>query len=304
MQEQGLHVIVLADWFGSAALTKMRFFDDNTHSWWDPLTGGANIPALNTVLDLWGLSLSDGVFSGEYSLKGHAAAFVSGSVLRTAPSGAAVVSALLTNDLNPSEGSSLLPVLALLPSSTGRLAVYGDSNCVDDATGLGPARRCDWLIQLLLEFVTSGQIPPALLDVSTILDSNLTLSTPIATRPWPSGLYQYSRVLSGPGQTGAQPTCERISWQKPLFAEPNSSLEALLQSHLDRRADLPDKYHQLSAPPLHRAEGGMSGALFDFLSMLDPTTLVLLAALAIAAAHACLRRSRLIRAAFVPAKHY
>jgi membrane-bound transcription factor site-1 protease len=41
---------VFAEWYNVDTMVKMRFFDDNTRSWWTPVTGGANIPALN---DLW-----------------------------------------------------------------------------------------------------------------------------------------------------------------------------------------------------------------------------------------------------------
>ena len=37
--EAGLGLIVFADWFNVDTMAKMRFFDDNTRSWWTPLTG-------------------------------------------------------------------------------------------------------------------------------------------------------------------------------------------------------------------------------------------------------------------------
>ena len=46
----GLSVIVLADWYNAAVAKSLRFYDDNTHAWWTPITGGANVPALNGSL--------------------------------------------------------------------------------------------------------------------------------------------------------------------------------------------------------------------------------------------------------------
>ena len=37
----GLGLIVFAEWYNTDVMHKMRFFDDNTRSWWTPLTGAA-----------------------------------------------------------------------------------------------------------------------------------------------------------------------------------------------------------------------------------------------------------------------
>lgn len=50
----------------------MRFFDDNTRSWWTPATGGANVPALNDLLAPYGLALGDAVVHGTTTIAGQA----------------------------------------------------------------------------------------------------------------------------------------------------------------------------------------------------------------------------------------
>ena len=35
----GLGLIVFAEWFNVDTMVKMKFFDDNTRSWWTPVTG-------------------------------------------------------------------------------------------------------------------------------------------------------------------------------------------------------------------------------------------------------------------------
>lgn len=35
----GLGLIVFGEWYNVDTMVKMRFFDDNTRSWWTPITG-------------------------------------------------------------------------------------------------------------------------------------------------------------------------------------------------------------------------------------------------------------------------
>jgi membrane-bound transcription factor site-1 protease len=48
-----LSVLVFGEWYHVKTMEGMRFFDDNTHSYWTPATGGANVPALNDLLASW-----------------------------------------------------------------------------------------------------------------------------------------------------------------------------------------------------------------------------------------------------------
>ncbi|CAI5469904.1 unnamed protein product [Closterium sp. Yama58-4] len=49
-----------------ATMKHMRFFDDNTRSWWTPATGGANVPALNDLLSPFGIAFGDAIHSGTF----------------------------------------------------------------------------------------------------------------------------------------------------------------------------------------------------------------------------------------------
>ena len=46
-------------------MVRMRFFDDNTHSYWTPITGGANAPALNDLLAPHGAAFGGSVLKGQ-----------------------------------------------------------------------------------------------------------------------------------------------------------------------------------------------------------------------------------------------
>lgn len=39
--------------------------------WWMPDTGGANVPALNDLLTVWGMAFSDGLYEGDFNLADH-----------------------------------------------------------------------------------------------------------------------------------------------------------------------------------------------------------------------------------------
>ena len=46
VEQHGLGLIVFAEWYNVDTMVKMRFFDDNTRSWWTPITGAPSHPAL------------------------------------------------------------------------------------------------------------------------------------------------------------------------------------------------------------------------------------------------------------------
>lgn len=47
---KGLSLIVFAEWYNSSVIKEAKFYDENSRKWWTPVTGGANIPALNSEL--------------------------------------------------------------------------------------------------------------------------------------------------------------------------------------------------------------------------------------------------------------
>jgi membrane-bound transcription factor site-1 protease len=84
---KGLGLIVFADWYHVETMVKMKFFDDNTRSWWTPATGGANIPALNDLLAPFGIAFGDTILNGAYSIGGERAHYASGTDILRFPAG-------------------------------------------------------------------------------------------------------------------------------------------------------------------------------------------------------------------------
>ena len=39
--KQGMNLVVFGEWFNLDSMSQMKFYDDNTRSWWTPATGGS-----------------------------------------------------------------------------------------------------------------------------------------------------------------------------------------------------------------------------------------------------------------------
>ncbi|XP_043807636.1 subtilisin-like protease SBT6.1 isoform X2 [Manihot esculenta] len=165
----GLGLAVFAEWYNVDTMVKMRFFDDNTRSWWTPVTGGANIPALNDLLAPFGIAFGDKILNGDFSIDGEQSRYASGTdivrfprdgyvhsfpFLDSSESGA-TQSVLLTSGMTKADS----PILGLVEVGEGRIAVYGDSNCLDSSHMV---TNCYWLLKKVLDF-TSGNIRDPLL---------------------------------------------------------------------------------------------------------------------------------------------
>lgn len=67
----GLGLAVFAEWYNVHTMVRMRFFYDNTRSWWTPVTGGANIPAINDLLAPFGIAFGDKILNGHFLVGGE-----------------------------------------------------------------------------------------------------------------------------------------------------------------------------------------------------------------------------------------
>eukprot|EP00897_Mesotaenium_endlicherianum_P007974 jgi/Mesen1/7204/ME000371S06292 len=165
VEERGLGLVVFADWYHVDTMVKMRFFDDNTRSWWTPATGGANVPALNDLLEPYGIALGDTILTGIYSIGGERAHYSSGTDIRRFPAGGFVHRFLFqdatggTVGFISSRAAVEASILGLTAAGRGRIAVYGDSNCLDSSHMVA---SCYWLLRKLLDFTANGTHDPAL----------------------------------------------------------------------------------------------------------------------------------------------
>lgn len=158
----GLGLAVFAEWYNVETMVKMRFFDDNTRSWWTPVTGGANIPALNDLLAPFGIAFGDKILNGDFSLNGEQSRYASGTDIVRFPGGGNVhsfpfldstESGATQNALTSGMTKADSPILGLLEVGEGRIAVYGDSNCLDSSHMV---TNCYWLLRKILDFTSAN----------------------------------------------------------------------------------------------------------------------------------------------------
>ncbi|XP_059634967.1 subtilisin-like protease SBT6.1 isoform X2 [Cornus florida] len=175
----GLGLAVFAEWYNVDTMVKMRFFDDNTRSWWTPVTGGANIPALNDLLAPFEIAFGDKILNGDFSINGEQSRYASGTDIVKFPGGGYLhsfpfldssESGATQNILSSSLTRADSPILGLLEMGKGRIAVYGDSNCLDSSHMV---TNCYWLLRKILDFTSKNIKDPVLFLNSARRDTPL-----------------------------------------------------------------------------------------------------------------------------------
>lgn len=168
-------LLVFADWYDDTVLDSMDMFDTSTLSNWRAITGGANVPALNSLLREFNIEFGAGAFSSSsVSLLSNDSApfpYWSGSHLTKFPVGGYLgrVDGVDQSAMTLNQSDIVLagvPVLGLyqVPSRNGgRIAVFGDSSCIDasvhpSSTGF---RHCFDMLRSLLHFTNDGVLPAA-----------------------------------------------------------------------------------------------------------------------------------------------
>lgn len=151
VKEKGLHMVVLADWYDLQKMKSLVFFDDNTRSFWTPITGGSNVPALNDLLGKFGVELGGEItFAGGDKAPAAALQFssmYSGVPIIKFPRGAMMIKKIPADKKHPEYG-----VLGSFTSGKGRISVIGDSSLFDDGQpkGSGAAgQEAQGLLKLL-----------------------------------------------------------------------------------------------------------------------------------------------------------
>ncbi|KAH8092702.1 serine-type endopeptidase [Aureococcus anophagefferens] len=132
---RGLGVVVFGDWHDAALLDKSAFFDDNTQVFWTPAVGGANVPALNKLLGRFAALARR---SRRSAARGawRRARFQSGNAIARFPR-AAGLSRRASRGAGPrprqGAGRAAKGGRARAARRRGRLVLFGDSGCLDEA---------------------------------------------------------------------------------------------------------------------------------------------------------------------------
>ncbi|CAI5716077.1 unnamed protein product [Peronospora destructor] len=166
-------LIGFADWYDDRMLDSLELFDTSTLSKWHAIIGGANIPAINELLQDFHIAFGSGVVRSSSVLlldSGNDSSFPywSGSYLTNFPVDGYLgyIDAVdqSARILNGSEKTLTdVPVLGLyeVPSRNGgRIAVFGDSSCLDSS--VHPAAKfqnCFGMLHTILRFTNDDVLP-------------------------------------------------------------------------------------------------------------------------------------------------
>ncbi|XP_057785482.1 subtilisin-like protease SBT6.1 isoform X1 [Salvia miltiorrhiza] len=200
----GLGLVVFADWYNVDSMMKMKFFDDNTRSWWTPVTGGANVPALNDLLSPFGIAFGDKILNGDFVINGEQSRYASGTDVVKFPKGGYLhrfpfldssESGATQNVLLSGMSKADSPILGLLEvGEEGRIAVYGDSNCLDSSHMV---TNCYWLLKKILDFTARNVRDPVLFSDSSRQDKTLHLDdNQLPSRRTDVNFSTYSQVVN------------------------------------------------------------------------------------------------------------
>lgn len=66
IENLGLNLIVMADWYNEQLLKQNTFFNNNTFEMWTPFMAGSNIRGLNKLLEPYSIAFGENVFSGSF----------------------------------------------------------------------------------------------------------------------------------------------------------------------------------------------------------------------------------------------
>ena len=209
VKKKGLGVAVFAEWYNVAQMESMRFFDDNTHSYWTPVTGGANVPALNDLLRPFGFAFGDRVLSGTaMPRRGKPVVIKSGANIARAPAGAFLHKARLqdkSKDLSKRERRAEHAFAAFYQTDGGgvlggRLALFGDSNCLDSSHT--PGECFDFLVSTL-KYLTEHDRGAGVTDDEKHVAEAYDCGDPEPTRRRDADMASLSTTLGGrPGNEG------------------------------------------------------------------------------------------------------
>ncbi|KAL5729233.1 site-1 protease [Ranunculus cassubicifolius] len=263
----GLGLAVFGEWYNVDTMVKMRFYDDNTRSWWTPVTGGANIPALNDLLAPFGIAFGDKILNGDFFIDGEQSRYASGTDIIKFPGGGYIHSFPFLDSSESGATQNVLQsgmmkednsILGLVEvGGGGRIAVYGDSNCLDSSHMV---TNCYWLLRKILDFTSSNIRDPLLFSDSVKRDEPLYVDdNQLPTRRTDVNFSMYSGVV------GKELVCGKDS-RSEIWGTKGYGLQLM-----GRTRRLPGFPTVQASPSLQNVTGGstLSKSKLDFLGLLN-----------------------------------
>eukprot|EP00658_Telonema_sp_P-2_P036317 TRINITY_DN2629_c0_g1_i3.p1 TRINITY_DN2629_c0_g1~~TRINITY_DN2629_c0_g1_i3.p1 ORF type:complete len:868 (-),score=114.27 TRINITY_DN2629_c0_g1_i3:126-2729(-) len=169
VKNKGLSVVVVAEWYHHGVMKSIAFNDDNTRRLWHALVGGAHVPGLNQLLAPFGIGFGMACLKGRLAVTGLGvqATISSGTRIARFPTGGYVVKARVSDERDSRHSDQ--PMLGLYQtrgrlSNGGRIAVFGDSSCMDDHRR--PGHDCLWLLDVFMSFTEKKTLDLSLIHIS------------------------------------------------------------------------------------------------------------------------------------------
>ena len=208
VQEEGLGVVLFAEWYNTQVMETLKFFDDNTHYDWHAATGGANIPALNDLLQPFGIQFGDVVTEKAGwsfpSIDEDMAAIYSGTTISRAPKGTFLHFTSLKDRNNKEPVVAQRAFASLTRIGAGRIFTFVDSNCIDSSH---KQMECFDFFQRAVGFAAEDECPSKYCDPAKQIQEAYSDGNDLPKRRSDVDFSQFSTVLGGhPGNEGSM-TC-------------------------------------------------------------------------------------------------
>ena len=183
----GIALIVAAEWYNTSIMEDIKFNDDNTRSRWTPVVGGGSTDALNKLLASFGIAFGNQVVSGDVEVGSLTYRIDSGAPIVAFPSHGELVKAELkvrqTSKMAKEDGGNRVDrfgVLGIGFFGRGTIVAICDSHMVDGASPGGASTAGIRLFLRLLRHVTRphAQRLRPLFRFSVVLKSPLLQAQP------------------------------------------------------------------------------------------------------------------------------
>lgn len=205
VRDEGLGVVVFAEWYNVQTMEQMKFFDDNTHYDWHAVTGGANVPALNELLEPFGVQFGDVITENSGSsfprIGGDSAPIYSGTVISRAPKDAFLHFSSLKDRNGKQPAVADRAFASLTRIGIGRLFAFVDSNCVDSSH---MKQQCLEFFKRAVEFSAADACSPGYCDPAKQIKEAYSDGGELPKRRTDVNFTEFSTTLGGhPGNEGS-----------------------------------------------------------------------------------------------------
>ena len=208
VREEGLGVVLFAEWYNVQTMESMKFYDDNTHYDWNAATGGANIPALNDLLQPFGIQFGDVVTEKAGSafpkIDDDLIMINSGTTIARAPQGTFLHFASLKDRNNKEPVVANRAFASLSRFGEGRVFAFVDSNCVDSSH---MRFKCFEFFMRAVAFAAENECSAKYCDPAKQINDAYSDGSELPQRRSDVDFSEFSTVLGGhPGNEGSM-TC-------------------------------------------------------------------------------------------------